>query len=429
MVQPRIGPLWHFTTGIEPNHPPYVPSSPSPANGSTGVSMNTDLSWTGGDPDPGDTVTYDVYFGTSSNPPQVMSNQSTLNYDPGMLAYSTVYYWRIVAWDNHDASAVGPLWHFTTGGGNQPPNVPSSPSPVNGSTSVSVNVNLGWVGGDPDPGDTVTYDVYFGTSSSPPIVSHNQSSLSYDPGTLTYYTFYYWKIVAWDNHDASTPGPLWHFRTATATNHPPYAPSNPSPANGSTQIPVNSDLSWTGGDPDSGDFVTYDVYFGSSYPPLTKIKSNTSGTSCTLDNLNYSLKYYWKVVAWDNHGNTNASPIWSFTTILDKTPPTLAITQPKKLWCYLNLPLLNIHKKFPIFITTLVIGPIDVIATASDSQSGVNRVEFYLDDVWQTTVYSPPYIWAWTERGGGFPYEITVKAYDNVGNGPSILPLRVWKIR
>ncbi|MCX6671863.1 MAG: Ig-like domain-containing protein [Euryarchaeota archaeon] len=272
----------------------------------------------------------------------------------------------------------------------------------------------------------MTYDVYFGTSSSPPIVSHNQSSLSYDPGTLIYNTLYYWKIVAWDNHGASTTGPLWHFRTTTAINYPPYAPSNPSPANGSTQIPVNSDLSWTGGDPDSGDFVTYDVYFGRSSPPLTKIKSNTSGTSCALDNLNYSKKYYWRIVAWDNHLNTNASPIWSFTTKTDISPPSIAISQPKKGWIYINLLAGMIQKKFPIFITTLVIGPIDVIATASDSQSGVNRVEFYLNDVLKATDYTTPYSWAWVERGGFFPYLLTVKAYDNCGNS-STWSLPVWK--
>jgi hypothetical protein len=28
--------------------------------------------------------------------------------------YNTVYYWRIIAWDEHEASAIGPIWHFTT---------------------------------------------------------------------------------------------------------------------------------------------------------------------------------------------------------------------------------------------------------------------------------------------------------------------------
>jgi len=43
--------------------------------------------------------------------------------------------------------------------------------------------------------------------------SNDQSGTTYDPGTLSYDTKYYWKIVATDNHGASTSGPLWDFTT------------------------------------------------------------------------------------------------------------------------------------------------------------------------------------------------------------------------
>jgi len=229
--------------------------------------------------------------------------------------------------------------------------------------------------------------------------------------------------VAWDNHGSNSSSPRWNFRTL---NLPPYPPSNPRPSNGSTQLPVNSDLSWTGGDPDDGDFVTYDVWFGSSLP-LTKIKTNTSGTSCALESLNYSTKYYWKVVAWDNHNNRNTSPLWSFTTKIDTSPPSLAITRPKKGWLYINLLAGSIRREFPIVITTIVIGSIDVTATSSDYESGVNRVEFYLDGDLQYTDDKSPYIWPWNEKCNLFPYLLTVKAYDNVGLS-STLSMRVRKI-
>ena len=82
---------------------------------------------------------------------------------------------------------------------------------------------------------------------------------------------------------------------------------------------------------------------------------------------------------------------------------------------------------FPIFITTLVIGQIDVNVTASDSQSGMNRVEFYINNYLKATDHAAPYRWTWSERGGFFPYTITVKAYDNAEN-PSTWDLLVWKI-
>ena len=203
-------------TGAEPidNNPPYVPSDPNPKNDSVNVSISAILNWTGGDPD-GDPVFYDVYFGTTSPPDLVATNQYNTSYDPSPLNYFTMYYWSIVAWDNQSASTNGPEWVFTTEQKqNNPPNIPSSPVPSNGSMNVSVDVILQWVGGDPDVGDIVLYDVYFGNTSTPSKIAGNLSTISYDPLLpLEYNTQHYWRIVAWDNHNGSTIGPLWHFTT------------------------------------------------------------------------------------------------------------------------------------------------------------------------------------------------------------------------
>ena len=72
------------------------------------------MSWNCYDPDQSDSITYDIYFGQDNPPQKVMSNQSSTFYDPGELDGETVYYWRIVAWDNHGASSSGPIWDFTT---------------------------------------------------------------------------------------------------------------------------------------------------------------------------------------------------------------------------------------------------------------------------------------------------------------------------
>ena len=104
------------------NQPPRIPSNPLPNDNTFNVDPETTLSWSGGDPDSGDTVTYDIYFGKTSNPPLVASNYLSLSYDPGILDYNSVYYWKIVARDSNGASTEGPIWEFTTkdsDGGNQ----------------------------------------------------------------------------------------------------------------------------------------------------------------------------------------------------------------------------------------------------------------------------------------------------------------------
>lgn len=105
-------------------------------------------------------------------------------------------------------------------GANQPPNTPSNPSPANGATDQSIDVDLRWTGGDPDS-DPVTYDVYFKANDSNfgEPVSPGQSGTTYDPGTLSYETQYYWRIVATDDHGASTSGSVWDFITGSSGRH------------------------------------------------------------------------------------------------------------------------------------------------------------------------------------------------------------------
>jgi hypothetical protein len=88
---------------------------PTPANMATGVSILTDLSWTGGDLGPDDTITYDVHFGTSRPPATLLCDDAAMAIcDPGMLNNNTTYYWQVTASDDHGASTDGDVWQFTT---------------------------------------------------------------------------------------------------------------------------------------------------------------------------------------------------------------------------------------------------------------------------------------------------------------------------
>ena len=242
-VYTNSSPYYYFTTRV--NNPPNTPSNPDPANGETGLYIGTDLSWTCIDPD-GDNVSFDVYFGKSSSPPKVASKQPEKTYDPGLLDFGTKYYWRIVAWDSPGGlSTNGPLWSFTTEE-NQPPNTPSNPDPPDGATDISVEKLLRWTGGDPNQGDVVVYDVYFGTSSPPPKVADNIAMSTYDPGTMELGTTYYWQIVSEDSEGLTTDGPIWSFITELEPNAPPSAPDIYGPPIG----PPGVELCWA--------FVSYD---------------------------------------------------------------------------------------------------------------------------------------------------------------------------
>lgn len=90
----------------------------------------------------------------------------------------------------------------------------------------------------------------------------------------------------------------------------PLAPTLQNPANGGWCF-TDGKLDWTstsGG----ADANSYDVYVGTAAtPPL--VSDNQAGTSYT-PTLIANTRYYWKVVATNEHGESPASATWSFKT-------------------------------------------------------------------------------------------------------------------
>jgi hypothetical protein len=87
--------------------PPKV-GRPYPLNGQQAVTTNPVLSW-----DDIGAAGYDVYFGTSSNPPFVASVTVPV-YDVGRLAANTTYFWRVDSKDGTGAKTIGDIYSFTT---------------------------------------------------------------------------------------------------------------------------------------------------------------------------------------------------------------------------------------------------------------------------------------------------------------------------
>jgi hypothetical protein len=72
---------------------------------------------------------------------------------------------------------------------------------------------LRWTCTDAD-GDTLFYDVRFGNTSPPPVVSTGQMENSYSPGVLDPESTYYWQVVAKDESGATTSSEVWDFTVA-----------------------------------------------------------------------------------------------------------------------------------------------------------------------------------------------------------------------
>ncbi|HRX25115.1 MAG TPA: hypothetical protein P5512_13315, partial [Chitinophagales bacterium] len=190
----KEGPLWSFTTGSAPSDLNYT----GPANNSTDRPLDTTLNWTcvGA-------TSYDVYFGTNATPPLVSIGQAGSSYSPGPLAPGTTYHWKVIA-KNAFGELAGATWKFTTGSA---PSDLNYTGPANNSTDRPLDTTLNWtcVG-------ATSYDVYFGTNATPPLVSIGQAGSSYSPGPLAPGTTYHWKVIA-KNAFGELAGATWKFTT------------------------------------------------------------------------------------------------------------------------------------------------------------------------------------------------------------------------
>jgi hypothetical protein len=77
------------------------------------------------------------------------------------------------------------------------------------------------------------------------------------------------------------------------------------------------------------------------------------------------------------------------------------------------------------FITTVIIGSTDIEVEASDAESGMDRVEFYVGNTLKSTDSSSPYTWRWSDIEFGRK-TIKVIAYDIRGNSATD-QISVWK--
>ena len=282
---------------------PAKPILTAPTNGAPGVPLMLSLTWNAS----AEATSYDVYFDAGS-PPRFAANTTNTGYYPPGLDGNTTYYWYVVA-KNSVSSQSSDIWSFTTTSVHLPVAF-LLVSPAKGATGVPLAPTLIW---NTSTGAT-SYDIYFGTSSSLPLVG-STTGTSYVPGTLAVNTTYRWMIVA-NNSAGSTLSETWSFTTLA----PPAPPGLVSPASGATGVALAPTLIWSA----SSGATSYDVHFGTaSVPPLV---TNTAGTNWSAGTLAAGTTYYWQVAA-KNSAGTTSSQTWSFTTQAS-APPAPVLTSP-----------------------------------------------------------------------------------------------------
>lgn len=105
---------WKFYTIAEPaeNYLPSLPELLQPFMGATVSGSVAGLSWEVDDIDD-DSLSYNLYFGRTVDPPLFLEGLDTNSYDAA-IEPNTTYYWKIVASDGQGGVSFGPIWEFSS---------------------------------------------------------------------------------------------------------------------------------------------------------------------------------------------------------------------------------------------------------------------------------------------------------------------------
>lgn len=199
---------------------------------------------------------------------------------------------------------------------NENPGVPKIISPSNNKLCVDNYVAFEWEYLKNPDDDLIIYQIEIAKDDQFNLIAETwETESNYTEIELELNTAYYWRIKTVNSEGISSKySKTYKFYTEgeTVVNHLPFLPELISPAINTTLNSTTATLKWDATD-DDGDILSYDVYFGTVNPPVTKISGNTTekNTDVTLQR---AKEYFWKVVVRDNKGGETVGQIWKFKT-------------------------------------------------------------------------------------------------------------------
>lgn len=399
-------------TGPFTPRPPDAAAAPFPANSAQGVAASAvTLKWHAGYW----AHSYDIYFGTSPQPPLLAANQmlgpshSTVDYKqyvvPTPLQSGTTYYWRIVSKTMANMTATSQVFTFSTEGGAPPPPPPPPPAAsdvvLHAGTAASagawrIEVDATAASGvkmrHPDAGAAkVTtalaspanyFEMTFSAEAGVPyrLWMRGQADANYWPNDSAFVQFS-------GSVDASGSS-IWRIGTTSATEVSLEECSSCGVSGWGWQ-----DNGWGAG------VLGPLVYFSTTGTQRIRVQTREDGFA--IDQIVLSPSAYLNVAPGTNKNDSTilAAQAGSGSTpppASDTTPPTVQITSPSS--------------------GATVAGTTNVAVSASDN-AGVARVELLLNGSLAATDSAAPYQFAWNTSGlANGAHTLQARAVDTSNN-------------
>ena len=274
-----------------------------PTDTATDVSIIETLQWNSSPFASG----YYLYFGTDNPPTDIVNGNdqgSETTYSFSDLDLNATYYWQVVPYNENGNAIDCPVWSFMT---QELPRLSEVVSPYDGKFDVSTNCTLEWTAALGASG----YKLYLGTDD-PPTDTVNGDDLgdvlTYDCSHLELETDYYWQIVPYNENGDAIDCETWEFTTYGL----PLSTTAVAPTDGLTDRPETGTLIWN----DVSGAEGYKLYFGTDNPPTNLVNGDDLGLTeyFVYSQLNLGTTFYWQIVPFNEAGDAEECPIWSFTT-------------------------------------------------------------------------------------------------------------------
>lgn len=287
-----------------------TPYAATPMNNTTATATTLNLMWnavTGA-------TSYEIKFGTASDLAGA-SVYTTSNawYNVAGLTNFTSYYWSVRAKNaNNEYSEWSSIAQFRTKLA-----TPTIASPVHNAIGVlSQGTSLTWNSVNGATYYTVQYsqDQNF-VNNTYGAVYENITATTKELPNLVREMYYFWRIKAHVDGESSEWSLINMFKVQLSQ------PSQISPANNATNVPIATTLSWV----TISDATAYNVQYTkeADFDSGNVISLNAiSGTSTSV-NLDYASTYRWRIEAYRTGDSSGWNPPTTFTTV--PAPPS-AIT-------------------------------------------------------------------------------------------------------
>ncbi len=296
----------------------------TPLNGSTNVSILTDLTWTAITNADG----YLVTAGTTSGGSDILDNENVTGttFDlPTDFPENTEIFVTIIPYNGVGNATGCSEESFTTETLATIPNCTALTTPLNGSTNVSILTDLTWTAITNADGYLVTA----GTTSGGNDILDNEdvTGTTFNlPTDFPENTEIFVTIIPYNGVGNATGCSEESFTIETLATIP-NCTALTSPLNGSTNVPIITDLTWTALANADGYFVTVGTTSGGN-----DILDNENVTGTTFDlptDLPENTEIFVTIIAYNGSGNATGCAEESFTTeTLATIPNCTALTTP-----------------------------------------------------------------------------------------------------